>query len=35
VLLCLDAEEGAVRAGVCVYMGDDDVDRLLAAVAAL
>ena len=35
VPLGLDAEEGAVRVGVCVYMGDDDVDRLLAAVAAL
>ena len=28
-------EAGGVRAGVCVYIGDDDVDRLLAAVAAL
>lgn len=31
----LDAEAGAVRAGVCAYIGDDDVDRLLAAVDAL
>jgi selenocysteine lyase/cysteine desulfurase len=28
-------EAGGVRAGVCVYIGDDDVDRLLAAVASL
>ena len=28
-------QEGAVRAGVCVYISDDDVDRLLAAVASL
>ena len=28
-------EAGAVRAGVCVYISDGDVDRLLAGVAAL
>ncbi|MEE2767774.1 MAG: cysteine desulfurase-like protein [Actinomycetota bacterium] len=28
-------EAGAVRAGVCVYISDEDVDRLLAGVAAL
>jgi len=31
--LGLDAEAGAVRAGVSVYTTDEDVDRLLAAVA--
>ena len=34
VPLGLDAEDGAVRAGVSVYTTDDDVGRLLAAVAA-
>jgi cysteine desulfurase family protein (TIGR01976 family) len=28
-------EAGAVRAGVCVYISDEDVDRLLAGVASL
>ena len=31
--LGLDAEDGAVRAGISVYTTDHDVDRLLAAVA--
>ena len=31
--LGLDAEAGAVRAGISVYTSDDDVERLLAAVA--
>ena len=31
----LDAEAGAVRAGVSVYTTDDDVDRLLAGVAVV
>ena len=30
--LGLDAEDGAVRAGISVYTTDHDVDRLLAAV---
>ena len=33
VPLGLDAEDGAVRAGISVYTTDHDVDRLLAAVA--
>ncbi len=33
--LGMDPEEGGVRAGVCVYMDDGDVDRLLEAVASL
>jgi selenocysteine lyase/cysteine desulfurase len=31
----LDAEAGAVRAGVVAYVDDADVDRLLEAVAGL
>ncbi|MBS1265551.1 MAG: hypothetical protein MAG471_01397 [Acidimicrobiaceae bacterium] len=33
--LGLDADDGAVRAGVCIYIGHDDVERLLEAVATL
>ena len=33
--LGLDAEAGAVRAGISIYTTDDDVDRLLAATADL
>jgi len=33
--LGLDADDGAVRAGVCIYIGHDDVERLLEAVASL
>jgi selenocysteine lyase/cysteine desulfurase len=33
--LGLDAEAGAVRAGISIYTTDDDVDRLLAAVTDL
>jgi len=33
--LGLDAEAGAVRAGISIYTTDDDVDRLLAAVTGL
>jgi len=35
VPLGLDAEDGAVRAGISVYTNDEDVDRLLTAVADL
>ena len=28
-------EQGAVRAGVCVYIDDEDVDRLLEAVSLI
>ena len=28
-------EKGAVRAGVCIYIGDRDIDRLLEAVSLI